>query len=134
MTPGEIQVAAARFAHSDSGRTVNMDSGSGSDTTSSGDQVMIQSPCASVSGGVSVQQHMEGESTEMPLENAFLDQFLTLGTESNMHDGYGLFPGFDDLSGDYYLPPLPNVDYWQDNNTTCDQDFSTTNSSFLWNF
>ncbi|KAL3830059.1 hypothetical protein ACJIZ3_018861 [Penstemon smallii] len=109
MTPAEIQIAAAEFARSGpSGRHVD-------------------SPCPSVSGGAG---QVESEVTDMPLDNGFLDQFLSLGTESNNVPDFGLFPGFDDFSGDYFVPPFPtNLDYWQDNS----EEF-TSQGSFLWNF
>ncbi|KAG8367125.1 hypothetical protein BUALT_Bualt16G0040000 [Buddleja alternifolia] len=127
MTPAEIQVAAARFAHSGSGsiasgRVDNLDSQS--DSLSSSDQLLqhSESPCASLSDGVS-------EFTNMPLDNDFLDQFLTLGTENN-DVGFGVFPEFNDYSGDFFMPPLPNVDYCPDNN----EDLSNSESLHLWNF
>ncbi|XP_011078131.1 ethylene-responsive transcription factor ERF017-like [Sesamum indicum] len=109
--------AAARFAHSEpgsrsSGRIDNLDSQS--DSLSSSELLQhVESPCPSVSDGTA-QPGME--FTNIPLDNAFLDQILTTGTENNVTD-FGLFPGFDDFSGDFLMPPpLPNVDYWPDNN------------------
>ncbi|KAL3825464.1 hypothetical protein ACJIZ3_021671 [Penstemon smallii] len=129
MTPAEIQAAAARYAHSDpvrisgpSGRVENLDSQS--DSISSSD--LLQSPCPSVSDGVA---QVDSEITDIPLDNSFLDQFSTLGTENNYVPDFGLFPGFDDFSGDFYMPPLPTDDYWQDNNEEL-----YTQGSYLWNF
>lgn len=132
MTPAEIQVAATRFAHlaSDpgtSGRVEDLDSNSDS-LTSSSDQVLqrAQSPCPSVSGGA---PQTDGEFTEMPLDNLFLDQFLNMGTDSVIPD-YGLYPGFDDFSSEFTAaPPLSNADYWSEN---C-EDYPS-HGSFLWNF
>lgn len=123
MTPAEIQVAAARFAHAaagaeSSGRVDDLDSQS--DSLSSSEALQhAESPCPSVS-------ESNTEITDIPLDNAFLDQFLTLGTGNNISD-FGLFPGFDDFSGDFMAPPSPTVDYyWPDNHEEL--------SSQLWNF
>ncbi|XP_057767601.1 ethylene-responsive transcription factor ERF017 [Salvia miltiorrhiza] len=112
MTPAEIQVAAARFAHAaagaeTSGRVDDLDSQSDSSEALQ----HAESPCPSVS-----------DMTNIPLDNVFLDQFLTLSTDNNISD-FGLFPGFDDLSGDFLAPPDY---YWPDNTDEL--------SSQLWNF
>ncbi|KAL7096128.1 hypothetical protein ACP275_10G064300 [Erythranthe tilingii] len=120
MTPAEIQVAAARFANlggggddhphatGTSGRVEDLDLDSHSD-----------SPCASV---------LQSEVTEIPLDGQFLD----MGTDNYMPE-FGSFPGFDDYSGDYMAaPPLPNADYWSENQNI--EEFSYSEGSFLWNF
>ncbi|KAI3447239.1 hypothetical protein Pfo_003904 [Paulownia fortunei] len=133
MTPAEIQVAAARFAHAGpgpradgaSGRIDNLDSQS--DSLSSSELLQhADSPCPSVSNGAA---QLDSEITEIPLDNEFLDQFLTMGTENNIQD-FGLFPGFDDFPGDFLMSSLPNVDYWPDNN----EELLSSEASFLWNF
>ncbi|PIN10931.1 hypothetical protein CDL12_16476 [Handroanthus impetiginosus] len=134
MTPAEIQAAAARFAHASSdppaagpsGRFDNLDSQS--DSLSSSEVLQhAESPCPSVSYGAA---QLDNEVTEIPLDNAFLDQFLNMGTENNVQD-FGLFPGFDDFSGDFMSPLLPNgnADYWQDNS-----DEMSSEDPFLWSF
>ncbi|KAL8036040.1 hypothetical protein ABFX02_12G133900 [Erythranthe guttata] len=135
MTPAEIQVAASRFAHaaqrtcsSNSGRVDRLDS-SQSDSVSSCSELLLQhaeSPCPSVSDEPA---QMDCEMTGIPLDNDFLDQFLAVGTDNYVPD-FGLFPGFDDLSADFFMPNLPNVDYWPDNN----EDLLSSDPSFLWNF
>ncbi|XP_047947000.1 ethylene-responsive transcription factor ERF017 [Salvia hispanica] len=119
MTPAEIQVAAARFAHaesSSSGRADDLDSQSDS----------LSSPSPSLSDGAA--PRADCEITDIPLDNDFLDQFLTLGTGNNISD-FGLFPGFDDFSGDFMAPTSQNVDYyWPENDSTEEL------SSQLWNF
>lgn len=127
MTSAEIQVAAARFAHADattSGRVDDLDSQSDSLSSSEAFQ-QAESPCPSVS------PQRENEITDIPLDNAFLDQFLNLGAENNISD-FGLFPGFDDFSADIMASPLPSVDYnyWPDNS----EELSSQGSSYLWNF
>ncbi|KAK4432780.1 Ethylene-responsive transcription factor [Sesamum alatum] len=120
MTRAQIQAAAARFAHSESGSPAPGSSGridnldSQSDSLSSSELLLQQaeSPCPSASYGAA---QPDFEFTDIPLDNAFLDQILTTGTENNVTD-FGLFPGFDDFSGDFLMPPLPNADYWPDNN------------------
>ncbi|KAH6779172.1 hypothetical protein C2S52_010409 [Perilla frutescens var. hirtella] len=125
MTPAEIQVAAARFAHAaadatTSGRVDDLDSQSDSLSSSEAFQ-HAESPCPSVS------PQRETEITDIPLDNAFLDQFLNLGADNNIPD-FGLFPGFDDLSADFMASTLPSVDYyWPDNS-------SEELGSYLWNF
>ncbi|KAG6431638.1 hypothetical protein SASPL_109719 [Salvia splendens] len=117
MTPAEIQVAAARFAHAaeSSGRVDDLDSQSDS----------LSSPSPSVSDGAA---RVDCEIADIPLDNDFLDQFLTLGTGNNISD-FGLFPGFDDFSGDFMPPTSQNVDYyWPENDNTEEL------SSQLWNF
>lgn len=130
MTPAEIQVAAARFAHAHaaadagtSGRPDDLDSQSDSLSSSEAFQ-QAESPCPSVCDGAA---QRDGEITDIPLDNAFLDQFLTLGSDNNISD-FGLFPGFDDFSGDFMAQTLPTVDnYWPENNYE-------ELSSQLWNF
>ncbi|KAL3623569.1 hypothetical protein CASFOL_032385 [Castilleja foliolosa] len=126
MAPAEIQAAAARFAHecpvvaqpatSGSGRVDYLDllSDSGS-------------PCPSVSDGAANQ--VEYEMTGIPLDSAFLDQFLTMGTENNLIDS-GLFPGFDDFSGEFFMPTLLEVDYWPENN----EELLFSEAASLWTF
>ncbi|KAK4483706.1 hypothetical protein RD792_010908 [Penstemon davidsonii] len=133
MTPAEIQIAAACFARSGpSGRVDNSDYRSDSLLSSSSSELIqhVDSPCPSVSGGAG---QVESEFTEMPLDNGFLDQFLNFGTDSNNNvPDFGLFPGFDDFSGDYFVPPFPTtLDYWQDNTNS---EELTSQGSFLWNF
>ncbi|KAL7136889.1 hypothetical protein ABFS83_10G060400 [Erythranthe nasuta] len=118
MSPAEIQVAAARFANlgggehphatGTSGRVDDLDLDSHSD-----------SPCASVS---------RSEVTEIPLDI----EFFNMGSDNYMPE-FGSFPGFDDYSGDYMAaPPLPNADYWSENQNS--EEFSYSEGSFLWNF
>ncbi|PIN16766.1 hypothetical protein CDL12_10579 [Handroanthus impetiginosus] len=133
MTPAEIQVAAARFAHSGSGprsvgtsgRVDNLDSQS--DSLSSSEQLQhAESPCQSVSDGAA---QVDTEITEIPLDDAFLDHLLTLGPENNVPD-FGLFSGFDNFSGDFLMSSSPNIDYWPNNN----EESLYSETSFLWNF
>ncbi|KAK6147629.1 hypothetical protein DH2020_018541 [Rehmannia glutinosa] len=123
MTPAEIQAAAARFAHSGAGSSARVED---SDSFSDSDVLQhVESPCPSVSDGAA---QLDSEFTELPLDNAFLDQFLNMGAENNVPD-FGLFPGFDDFSGDFIAPPLTSMDYWSENNEEL-----STQGSFLWNF
>ncbi|XP_075512881.1 ethylene-responsive transcription factor ERF017-like [Primulina tabacum] len=130
MSPGDIQEAAARYAHSGdqgpptAGRIENSDSLSSSELMPFSD---ADSPCPSVSHWTA---QPDNEFADMPLDNAFLDQFLAMGHENNVHD-FGVFPGYEDFSGEFFVPPLPNVDCWPDNHT---EEIISSESSFLWNF
>ncbi|XP_073273918.1 ethylene-responsive transcription factor ERF017-like [Primulina huaijiensis] len=121
MTPGEIQEAAARYANSGdqgpraAGRVENSDAQSSSELIPSSH---AESPCPLP----------ENEFADMPLDNAFLNQFLAMGHENNVHD-FGVFPGYGDFSGEFFVPPLPDVDSWADNTEEI-----SSESSFLWNF
>ncbi|KAL2505677.1 Ethylene-responsive transcription factor [Abeliophyllum distichum] len=123
LTPAQIQVAAAKFAHSDSGNS-NRPTPSSSSISSS-ELLLAESPSPSVSDGAI---QLDGEITEIPMDNAFLDQLLTIGPENTIPD-FGIFPGFDEFSADFLTAPLPSVDYWPENT---DNIFSQ--DSFLWSF
>ncbi|KAL6507121.1 hypothetical protein OROHE_022020 [Orobanche hederae] len=110
MTPAEIQSAASRFAHA-------WPAAAPGAAGSSGGVGHLDSQ----TGGAATQFEM----TEIPLDNAFLDQFLTMGTENNT-SGFGLFSGYNDFSGDY----LPEVDHWPDNN----EELLFSETSSLWSF
>ncbi|XP_073147865.1 ethylene-responsive transcription factor ERF017 [Henckelia pumila] len=130
MSREEIQEAAARYAQSGeqgsraAGRVGNSDEQS--DSLSIPSSSHAESPCPSVSYETA---QPENEFANMPLDSAFLDQFLGMGQEPNVQD-FGVFPGYGDFSGEYYVPPLPNVDYWPDNT----EEILSSQSSFLWNF
>lgn len=128
MTPAEIQVAAARFANSESspiisGRVDNSDNSSSTSSSSSEPELHADSPCPSVSDGII---QLENETPEIPLDTAFLDTFSSMGTNNSNVADFGIFPGFDD----FFASPLPNVDYGEENY----ENVSSSNDSFLWNF
>ncbi|KAK6941253.1 AP2/ERF domain [Dillenia turbinata] len=123
LTPSEIQLAASRFAHSgppmiNSGHfssDLQMDSSSSLSPSVSEATVQLESDTST----------MEGSS--------LVNLFTTTGLENNMSD-FGIFPGFDDMTYDYFSPqqlPLPPAaaDYPDEN---CDEYLSS--ESFLWNF
>lgn len=136
MTPAEIQVAAARFANSESspiiingarpessGAADHSDNSSSTSSSSSEQELHADSPCPSVSDGM---VQVENETPEIPLDTAFLDTFSAMGTNNNVAD-FGIFPGFDD----FFASPLPNIeDYGEENY----ENVSSSNDSFLWNF
>lgn len=161
MTPAEIQVAAARFAHSSagggggehSGRIENLDSGSDSVQSDTSDVMVnhhqLDSPSfASVSGGGAHQQ-LGFEMPQMPLDGGFSDQFCAAAGDNNVAE-LGLFPDFNEYTtgDDYIVPPLPGHDdyYYNNNNyyynynnnwqeTNNYEELNTEGSSFdLWNF
>ncbi|XP_073051448.1 ethylene-responsive transcription factor ERF017-like [Primulina eburnea] len=121
LSPGSIQDAAARFAqsaHMDQPIAMTDNSDPKSDSLSSSDlsPQNVGSPSTSVSDGAA---QLDNEFSEIPLDNAFLDQFLAVGSGNNMHD-YGIFSGFDEFL-------IPHVEYyWPDTNNNF--------SSSLWNF
>ncbi|KAL2511362.1 putative methylesterase 11 [Abeliophyllum distichum] len=96
-----------------------------SSSISSSELLLAESPSPSVSDGAI---QLDGEITEIPMDNAFLDQLLTIGPENTIPD-FGIFPGFDEFSADFLTAPLPSVDYWPENT---DNIFSQ--DSFLWSF
>lgn len=122
LTPSEIQAAAARFANSDP-RESNSGSGQFSDSSSSSEENEAESPSPSVSDAPA-----EGDTAS--LDPGFVDQFATIGSENSVPD-FGIFPGFDDLSNEFFMPPINNVDYGEEN---FDGVFTQDSSSFLWNF
>lgn len=90
LSPGAIQDAAARFAQS-----------------------------AHMDQPIAMAEYSDSQS-EIPLDNAFLDQVLAVGSGNNWPD-YGLFSGVDEFL-------IPHVDYyWTDAN-------NEGMSSSLWNF
>ncbi|XP_015867472.3 ethylene-responsive transcription factor ERF017 [Ziziphus jujuba] len=120
LTPAEIQVAASRFANSDPQK-------SNSDVCISESQSQMESassPSPSVSEGSGTVQ-LDSDTTT---DGSFLDLFRTMGS-GNYASDYGLFPGFDDFSSDFFNPPPPPVDYGEDN-----VDDVIPQDSFLWNF
>lgn len=142
LAPPDIQAAAARFANSEplppprvshlkvTTTTTNNNSSNNQMTnscsSSSSSEMRVESPTPSaVSGKL---------DTDMGHDSSFMDHFsttgsgITMGSGSNVPD-FGIFPGFDDLNNDFFMPPLPSVDYGEDN---CDGVYQQ--ESFLWNF
>ncbi|XP_022888889.1 ethylene-responsive transcription factor ERF017-like [Olea europaea var. sylvestris] len=119
MTPVQIQAAAARFAHSDSG---NLNPSSPSSSSSISSSELLESLSPSVSDEAA---QLDREIIEIPTDDAFMDQLLTMGNENSVLD-FGNFPAFDDITSDFLTAPLP--DYWPGNTDNIPQD------SFLWNF
>ncbi|KZV18255.1 dehydration-responsive element binding protein 3 [Dorcoceras hygrometricum] len=93
---------------------------------SNGMSMSPESPCPSVSYGTA---QADNVFANMPLDTPFLDQFLAMGHENNAHD-IGVFTGYEDFSGEFYIPPLPSSDLWPD---YTEEEISSQNS-FLWNF
>ncbi|KAL3625276.1 hypothetical protein CASFOL_030730 [Castilleja foliolosa] len=124
MSPAEIQVAAARFAHEGPAVAPLVVDGSGRvDYNDSRSDSFTSSPCPSVSDGVGNYQ-MDYEMTGIPLEN----------TDNNISN-FGLFPGFDDFSGEFLMPSLTEVDYWPEPDNNEELLFSeATSITSLWNF
>ncbi|XP_073132465.1 ethylene-responsive transcription factor ERF017-like [Henckelia pumila] len=123
LSPGAIQDAAARFAQSGhTGQPVSKTTDN-SDSLSSSDLFPqnVGSPSTSVSDGVA---QLDNDFSEMPLDIAFLDRILVVGSENNVPE-CGLFSEFDDFL-------IPHVDYsWLDTDTNTNEGII---SSSLWNF
>ncbi|PON84622.1 AP2/ERF domain containing protein [Trema orientale] len=117
LSPSEIQAAAARFANSEapeshhSGRTVP--------------EMQMESPSPSVSEGSGTAHFDSDVATDV----SCVDLFSNTGS-GNYASDYGLFPGFDDLTGDFFTPPMPTIDYGEENYV----DGFINQGSFLWNF
>ncbi|KZV26829.1 hypothetical protein F511_06676 [Dorcoceras hygrometricum] len=113
LSPGAIQDAAARFARSagQMDRPIDKsDSQSGFLSSSDLFPLTVESPSTSVSDGAGP---LEYEFSEIPLDTAFLDQFLASGNQINNAPDYSLFSGFDEFSNshvDYYWPDTNNND------------------------
>ncbi|XP_060215643.1 ethylene-responsive transcription factor ERF017-like [Lycium barbarum] len=123
MSAAQIQAAAARFANSDpeplesiSGHIDNSDLSSLS--CSSSELLDVESPSNFVSDAL---VQTDGE---MSLDSEFVDLFSSLENVNNECD-FGMFSGFDDLAGDFFIPPLPNIDPAEEN---------YDGLSSLWNF
>lgn len=108
LTPGQIQVEAARFAHSCSDPPAEVQQ---ADAPSSSTSIIDQA----------------GEEKEKSL----LDEFKTMSWESERVSEFGYFQGFDDFQNELFLSGPNYVDDEVDE--TSDQSF-TTHGSFLWNF
>lgn len=107
LTPGQIQVEAARFAHADppSANTNQADAPSGS-TSNITDQAVVDTDKE---------------------KSSLLDEFRTMSWESEKVSEYGYFQGFDDFQNELFLSGPNFVDDKVDE--TSDESFTT-----LWNF
>ncbi|KAK6774519.1 hypothetical protein RDI58_029758 [Solanum bulbocastanum] len=162
MTPSEIQSAAAQFANNIEPDVIRVGPREISDLSSSSSEICrAESPSVSVSDRVEsekteitlgnnfidmyrvespVSGRVESEKTEMSLDNGFMDMFSSLGTVNDMSD-FGIFPGFDDLSGEFFIPPpsppssqMPNLESLEEENYLNYDGFQSQGTSFLWNF
>ncbi|GFY98524.1 integrase-type DNA-binding superfamily protein [Actinidia rufa] len=106
LTPAEIQVAAARFANAEP-QTSRSRRSSSSSSSSSSSEMQVESPSPSVSDGVAPM------GTETPLDGSFLDLFATMGSENTGPGSFDIFPGFDDFSNEFFVPPLPQCGLWR---------------------
>lgn len=121
MISSEIQAAAARFANSEDPK-INHNNNSGRPVVP---EIQMESPSPSVSEG-SGMGHLD---SDVATDVSYLDLFSNTGS-GNYASDYGLFPGFDDLSGDFFTPPMPTIDYGEENYF----DGVIHQDSFLWNF
>ncbi|KAL8119870.1 ethylene-responsive transcription factor ERF017-like [Apium graveolens] len=118
LTPAQIQVEAAKFAHS--GPRVASDHDSSS---SSGSDELQQVDSPSASDGAT-----QG-TMETGVDNMLLDQFKTMGWESNYSvPEFSYFPSLEDFQDDLFLRPVTGpID--NEVEEPCDEF-----GSFLWTF
>ncbi|XP_031104778.1 ethylene-responsive transcription factor ERF017-like [Ipomoea triloba] len=124
LTREQIQIAAVRFANSAAPIT---NSGSGRPENSNSSSLLnadAPSPASPSDGSGSVQTC--SEMTETSLDSDFLD-LCNIGMEDNVAN-FGIFPGFDDFSGEYYYVS-PDIDDVAEN-----YDGFSSQDSFLWSF
>lgn len=125
LTREQIQIAAVRFANS---AAPIANSGSGQSENSDSSSLLnsdAPSPASPSDGSGSVQTC--SEMTETSLDSDFLDLCSFIGMEDNVAN-FGIFPGFDDFSGEYYYVS-PHIDEVAEN-----YDGFSSQDSFLWNF
>nr|UFI08158.1 dehydration-responsive element-binding transcription factor [Ammopiptanthus mongolicus] len=124
MVPSQIQIVAARFANSEPhrGHTGRLAT-TGLPMECSSELQHTKSPSPSLSDGT-----VQTDSDDT-LNGSFPDLFATIGSGNFVPD-YGIYPGFDDLSCDYYVPEMRSVNYYEEEN----MDGLVVDDSFLWNF
>ncbi|KAK1354965.1 ethylene-responsive transcription factor ERF017 [Heracleum sosnowskyi] len=135
LTPAEIQAAATQFANS--GQPT-------SDSPSPG-LPELESPSPSPSPSPSQSQsptngatHLNMDMTMDSTNTSVFYQYSTMGpgwTNNGVPD-FGIFPGFDDLSNEFFMSSQINsgtVDYQEvELEEPCE--YTTYQESFLWNF
>ncbi|KAL6222088.1 hypothetical protein ACLB2K_005480 [Fragaria x ananassa] len=119
LSPAEIQAEAARFANNNDANPPIPPpqvprSHSDLSMVSEGSGTLVMDSAGDFS--VTVNQN----------EDSFSDLFRTFGS-GNYASEYGLFPGFDDINGQFFSPEpqTPAIDYAEE---------SLAQESFLWNF
>lgn len=129
MTPAEVQAAATQFANS----------GQPSLNSSSPGLPEMESPSPSQSpsqsqsptdGAIRLNMDMTMNSTD----TSIFYQYSTMGpgwTNNGVPD-FGIFPGFDDLSNEFYMSSQMNSSDYQEVEEPCE--FTTYQESFLWDF
>lgn len=123
LAPAEIQAAATQFANS----------GEPSTNSRSPGLPEVESPSPSPSPSQS--QSPSNGATHLNMDSSVFDQYSTMGpgwTNNGVPD-FGIFPGFDDLSNEFYMSSQMNrgVNY-QEVEEPCE--YTTYQDSFLWNF
>ncbi|KAL1805148.1 hypothetical protein ACET3Z_028216 [Daucus carota] len=108
LTPGQIQVEAARFAHS------------------APPQCSANNPQAEAH-----QAEAPSNTGQVGVENSLLDEFRTMSWDTESVSEFGYFQGFDDFENELLLSG-PN--YGIDEVEETGDDSFTTHGSFLWNF
>nr|KYP57816.1 Ethylene-responsive transcription factor ERF017 family [Cajanus cajan] len=109
MTPSQIQAAAAQFANAASHEGL-----------------------APPSSSISLQTDSDVTTHSAPLTDLF-----TPVASANYESDYGIFPAFDEFSGEFYVPEAANVNYGEENangNANSNTEGLIVDESFLWNF
>lgn len=122
LKPPEIRIAAAKFANSEHPK-----SHSGHDSVPEIQMASLSPSSSSISeseGSASVQL-----DSDVALDESFVDLFRTMDS-GNYDSEFGLFPGFDDFSGELFSQPLiPTESYGEEY-----VDGDINQETFLWNF
>ncbi|KAK1377864.1 ethylene-responsive transcription factor ERF017-like [Heracleum sosnowskyi] len=111
LTPAQIQIEAARFAHSCSDPQ----------PVSNNLEAEVQQQT----------DHAPSNADQAGVETSLLDEFKTMSWESESVSEYGYFQGFDNYQNELFLSGPNYVN--EEVDETSDESF-TTNGSFLWNF
>ncbi|CAJ2644629.1 ethylene-responsive transcription factor erf017-like protein [Trifolium pratense] len=117
MTHSEIQAAAARFANLDIHNEKLCRPDNEIIETLSSSEVTVSLPSPALS------------DTTVQAESDITDNGLFRDLFSETGSGYSMFPGFDDFSGEFYVPEMTNFDYEEEN-----MDGVIVLDTFLWDF
>ncbi|CAL0306934.1 unnamed protein product [Lupinus luteus] len=127
MSPSEIQAAATRFANSEAHLTHSVrpaKAESHVECSSEGTMLLhTESPSHCLSEGT-----VETVS-DVTFNGMFPDLFAQTGSVNFAHE-YGIYPGFDEFSGHYYVPEMETGNYYGEEN----MDGLIVDDSYLWNF
>ncbi|CAH9097633.1 unnamed protein product [Cuscuta epithymum] len=138
MSVDEIKVAAINYANAET----HQDTGSGPSRGNVSDHSTSLSPPHAMHADSPPQpgpgwpaQGVEGEMTQTPFDDGFLQQFSSFSWDAPINNDftdYGYFPGLDDFGNDYYAPPtLPETNF---DNEEQDDGYASQGSFRLWDY